>query len=248
MIESQTDRDIYRENMVISYRLNDGSLFTREYRLPIELMKNDITPIMEAESYKRNLPEFSQLQDDILTIRVVPSGPVRGDVMITDPNEIAEFTAVIKKQLLSQTIDELIRPRSPWGYIELSYKDSHEKRQFEGYSISWQKSFDEISNWLDEHDYLEDARIDSEDILKAEVTKVDNQDKRDIYIPDELFHHGKQFITITDKDDISNVLQTFTDHPDKHTYYIKLYLKDGTNWYGSIPNEAVPDEIKKQFK
>jgi ABC-2 type transport system permease protein len=248
LIESHSKPDIFKADMVIAYRLNDGSLFTREYSLPVQLMKEKLKPVMEAEAYKLNLRDFSLLREDILTIKIVPNGPVGRHVIISDSKEIEEFRNVIKKELLSQSIEDLINTTSPWGYIEFSHKDSDMKLQYEGYTVEWKKSYHEISKWLDEHGYLDDARVNLEEIVKAEVTKVNSQVNKDVYIPEEIFLTGEQFVTITDKNMLLEALYIFNEYPEKHTYYIKFILKDGTEWYGSISDEHIPKEISNQFK
>jgi ABC-2 type transport system permease protein len=247
LIEAQTDEK-YRQDMVITYRLNDGNLFTREYRLPVQLMKEKLTPVMEAESYKKILPEYTQLQKSIRLINIVPNGPVGKQVTITDQKEIAELSRVIEKDLLSQTLDDLVQSTSPWGYIEISTKANDEDHSYEGFPIEWKKSYDETTKWLDEHGYLDDARINIDDLLKAEITKVNLPKDLEYYNPDELFISGEQFFTITDKELLSKTLEHFTEYSEEHTYYIKFTLKDGNEWYGSIPDEDVPTDIKNKLK
>ncbi|MBO1512969.1 hypothetical protein [Metabacillus bambusae] len=247
LIESQTDEK-YRQDMVISYRLNDGKLLTREYRSPVQLMKEKLTPVMEAESYKKILPEYTLLQENALSIKIVPNGPVGTQVMLTDQKEIEEFSRVIRKDLLSQTLDDLVQPTSPWGYIEISTKATGEEQSYEGYPIEWKKSYDETTKWLDEHGYLDDARINSEDLLKAEITKVNHPKNLEYYNPDELFNSGEQFSTITDKEFLSNALEQFTEYSEEHMYYVKFTLKDGNEWYGTIPDEAIPTDIENKLK
>jgi ABC-2 type transport system permease protein len=247
LIEAQTDEK-YRQDMVITYRLNDGRLFTREYRLPVQLMKEKLMPVMEADSYKKILPEYTQLQKSIRLINIVPNGPVGKQVTITDQKEITEFSRVIEKDLLSQTLDDLVQSTSPWGYIEISTKAAGEDHSYEGFPIEWKKSYDETTKWLDEHGYLDDARINIDDLLKAEITKVNLPKDLEYYNPDELFISGEQFFTITDKELLSKTLEHFTEYSEEHTYYIKFTLKDGNEWYGSIPDEDVPIDIQNKLK
>jgi ABC-2 type transport system permease protein len=248
VVESQRKTDSSNKQMIIAYRLDNGSLFVREYNLPVHLFKEQLKPVLESESYKQNLPELSQLRNDILTIRITPSGPISDAVTITDAKEIEELKALIKKELLSQTLDDLTSTINPWGYIEFTYEHADQIQEFEGYSIDWKKSYSEITKWLDDHNYLDKARIDAEDIVKAEVTKVNTQELIDVPIPDEIFHQGEEVFTITDKDLLEKTLQVFTEYPENHTYYIKYSLKDGTEWYGSISDENILNEIRDLFK
>jgi ABC-2 type transport system permease protein len=253
-IESQNEEEIYAESMVISYRLNNGKSMTREYRLPLQLIKKQLKPIMEAESYKRTLPDFLQLHDKTFSINIVANGPINKNVMITDPTEMKELSKVIEKALLSQSLEDLIAPTIPWGYFEFTRQQPDQQHQYESYShqyesysLDWKKSYDEVTSWLDEHGYLDDARVTMKDIVKAEVTKGTKKISKDMYSPDEIFNQGEQFFTITDNKVLSEALLNFTENPVGHTYHIKFILKNGSEWYGSIPDEHVPNEISDLF-
>jgi ABC-2 type transport system permease protein len=247
-IESQDEEDIHVEYMVISYRLNNGKAITREYRLPLELMKKQLKPIMEAEDYKRTLPQFLQLHDKAFSINIVANGPMSKNVVITDPFEMEEFSQALKKDFLSQSLEDLLASTSPWGHFEFTRKHPDEQNNYEAYHFEWKKSYDEVTSWLDEHDYLEDARITMKDIVKAEVTKGPKKINKDMYESDEFFKQGEQFFTLTDPKVLEEALQNFIDYPDGHTYHIKFILKDGSEWYGSLPDEQVPNDIRKLFE
>ncbi|MGM7724050.1 hypothetical protein [Metabacillus sp. Hm71] len=246
LIEGLTN-EIGIQEIMISYRLNNGKLFTREYKLPANLMVDQLKPVMEAEDYKINLPEYTQLHEDITAIRVIPNGPAGSFVTITDSKEITELTSILKKELLSQTFEELTSPVSPWGYFELSTKSIKDRHQYEGYSISWKKSYDDTSAWLDQHGYLDDARITSNEIAKAEITKINKNETQEYYSPDELFRLGEQPIRIDDQKIISTLLENFTDISENQMYFIKFTLKDGNEWFGAIPENSVPDEVKNKL-
>ena len=239
---------MYKENILIAYRLNNGKLMTREYNLPMQLMKDQLKPVMEAEPYKRNLPDFLQLHDKAFSINIVANGPINKNVMITDPIEMKELSKVIEKDLLSQSLEDLITPTSSWGYFEFTRKQPDQQHQYESYNFEWKKSYDEVTSWLDEHGYLEDARITIKDIVKAEVTKGPKKINKEMYESDEFFKQGEQFFTLTDPKVLEEALQNFTDYPDGHTYHIKFTLKGGSEWYGSLPDEQVPNDIRKLFE
>ena len=251
LIESQNEDTLYLEDIVIAYRLNNGKKFTREYRLPVQLMENQLQPVMESEPYKRNLPELHQLlRDDVQSIQITPSGPVTKQVTLTKPEEIKEFKQVLENDLLSQTLDDFFTTSSPWAHIEFSYKQTDQRELYEGYNIEWKKSYDETSKWLEEHGYLDDARINSKDIISAEITKIKNNKRHDEYMdPFELFKNGVQYIKIVDKRQLSDMIEKFTEYPNEdHTYYIKFILKDGNEWFGSLADADVPEEVLSEFK
>ncbi|KKI89096.1 hypothetical protein WQ54_28140 [Bacillus sp. SA1-12] len=247
-LENDLTNQMDSQEMMISYRLNNGKLFTREYKLPANLVTDQVKPVMEAEDYKLNLREYTQLREDITAIRVIPNGPAGSFVTITNREEITELTSILKKEILSQTFEELTSPISPWGYFELSTKSVKDRHQFEGYSISWKKSYDAISAWLDLHGYLDDARITSNEIANAEITKINNIEAQEYYSADELFRLGEQAISVKDQNMISSLLEKFTDQPENQTYFIKFTLKDGNEWYGAIPENVVPEEVKNKLK
>lgn len=253
LITSQNEDTLYLEDIVIAYRLNNGKRLTREYSLPVQLMEKELQPVMEAEPYKRNLPELHQLlRDDVQSIRITPSGPVTKQVILTMPEEIKEFKQVLENDLLSQTFNDFVTQPSPWAYIEFSNRkaDRDQREIFDGYNIEWKKSYDEVSKWLDEHGYLDDARVNSDDILSAELTKImKNQRPDDYFDPLELFENGEQYIKINDKKQLSDTLEKFTENPNEdHTYYIKFILKDGNEWFGALADADVPAELVSEFK
>lgn len=252
-IDSQNEEEIYVEDMVISYHLKNGKSITREYHLPLALMKKQLKPIMEAEDYKRTLPELLQLHDKNFSINIVASGPMSKNVVITDPIEMEELSKALEEDFLSQSIEDLLPSTGSWGYFEFTRKQPDQQNNYDSYHLEWKKSYDEVTSWLDKHGHLEDARITMKDIVKAEVTKgnkkvnekMDNQEE--IYSPEEIFNQGEQVFTIADTKVLSEALLNFTES-DEHTYHIKFILKDGSKWYGSIPDEQVPNDIRKLFE
>ncbi len=252
-IEKQQDTHLNKISEVIVYRLKNGQEFKREYQLPIDAFQEELKPIMEAKDYKITLPEFSQLQrEDVMTIRVVPYGPSNqhNQITITDEKEIAELRKAIEKDFLSQSIDDIVSASTPWAYIEMDYKQQNreEPKTVEGHIIDWKKSYHTISSWLDEHGYLDNARIDEDDITKAEVAFIPNKGQEDIYMSEEIYQLGEKHATITEKDTLAKLIYHFSEYSEENVYYIKLTLTDGNVWYGSVPNQHIPKEIKKQIQ
>ncbi|PGT79064.1 hypothetical protein [Bacillus sp. AFS040349] len=252
-IESQQHSDINKVQGFITYRLKDGKQFTREYQLPAEAFQKNLTPVMESEGYIVNKPEFFQLQrEDILNMRIHPVGPGHhtNTITISDKKEIEEFRRVLEKDILSQSIEDIVSPATPWAYIDIEFKRSNnEEHFFDGYSIDWKKSYDNVTKWLDEHGYLEDARIDVHDIKEAELTIVNPQNQaEDMFSPEEYYQTGQKHATITDKESLTTLIRHFTEYSSDHTYYVKLILKDGNEWYGSIPDKYMTDQMKEQIK
>jgi ABC-2 type transport system permease protein len=252
-IESQQHSDINKVQGFITYRMKNGKQFTREYQLPADALQKDLTPVMESEGYIVNKPEFFQLQrEDILNMRINPVGPGHhtNTITISDKKEIEEFRRVLEKDILSQSIEDIVSPATPWAYIDIEFKRSNnEEHFFDGYSIDWKKSYDNVTKWLDEHGYLEDARIDVNDIKEAELTIVNPQNQaEEMFSPEEYYQTGQKHATITDKESLTSIIRHFTEYSSDHTYYVKLILKDGNEWYGSIPDKYLTDQMKEQIK
>ncbi|MFD2216652.1 hypothetical protein [Metabacillus endolithicus] len=252
-IESQKYSDVNKVQGFITYRMKNGKQFTREYQLPADAFQKHLTPVMESEGYLVNQPEFYQVQrKDILNIRINPVGPGHhvNTITISDKKEIDEFRREIEKDILSQSIEDLVSPASPWAYIDIEYKrNNNEEHIFDGYSIDWKKSYENVTNWLDEHDYLEDARIDANDIKEAEMTIVTPQNPaEEMFSAEEYYKTGQKHATITDNESLKTIIRHFTEYSSDHTYYVKLILKDGNEWYGSIPDQYMTDEMKGKLK
>lgn len=252
-IESQKHSEINKVQGFITYRMKNGKQFTREYQLPADAFQKQLTPVLESDSYLVNQPHYFHLQrNDILNMRINPVGPSHrsSSITISDEKEIEEFRRVLEKDILTQSIEDIVSPASPWAYIDIEFKRSNnEEYIFDGYSIEWKKSYENVTKWLEEHDYLEDARIDANDIKEAEMTSVNPQNPaEEMLSAEEYYQTGQKHATITDQESLTTIIRHFTEYSSDHTYYVKLILKDGNEWYGSIPDQYMTDEMKEKLK
>lgn len=252
-IEKQKDTHLHKISGMFVYRLNNGQELRREYYIPVDALQEELKPILEAKDYKINLPEFSQIQrEDVINIRIVPHGPnhQHNPVTITDEKEITELRKAIEEDFLSQSVEDIVSTTTPWAYIEMQYKNdnSDTPQSFEGHLIDWKKSYTSITKWLEQHGYLENARIDENDISKAEVTYIPHIAQKDIYMPEEIYQSGEKHTTITEKETISTFIYHFSEYSEEDVYYVKLTLTDGNVWYGSIPSQHIQEDIKNKIQ
>lgn len=253
-IEKQKDNiHLHQLSAIFVYRLNNGEELKREYQIPVNTLQDELKPILEASDYKMNLPEYLQLQrDDVINIQVVPYGPSNqhNPVMITDEKEISEFKKAIEKDFLSQSADDVVSTATPWAFIEMGYKPTNSDTNYmlEGYMVDWKKSYTHVTKWLEEHDYLEKARVDEDDITKAEVTYVPHNSQEDVFMTEEIYESGEKHATISDKETLSTIIYHFSEYSEENMYYVKLTLTDGNVWYGSIPTQHLPEDIKSQVQ
>ncbi|TXC89267.1 hypothetical protein FS935_17480 [Metabacillus litoralis] len=168
----------YMQGMII-YKLKNGSTISREYQIPIDQMKKILKPVMDAEDYKKTLPDYIQLkrEEDISSIQISPNVPGFNAITISKKEDIESFKKAIEADILSQTLDSMYYPTSRWGTIELSYDSSDATFNIEqipsnyfteSINVEWKKSYSNISNWLEQHNYLEDLTVSEKDINRIE--------------------------------------------------------------------------------
>lgn len=252
----KSDSEIRISYQSIVYRLNNGQLFKREYRIPIELLEDKLQIVMESDEYKANLPEIRQIDEtsDPIDIRLFPHAPGFSPVTISDKGEIQELQEAISKDVKSQTMDDLLYRSSTFGYIELSYEP--EKTKLPGMEpvptetihIDWRKSFKHTEEWLKERGYYEKLTITEADLAQVELMKISPQEPNKEYLAtEEYFQQATETLPITEKEEIENILAYFNrDYSSDHIYYVKLTLKNGQTWYGSLEEEKILESIKKK--
>ncbi|WP_226669947.1 hypothetical protein [Metabacillus litoralis] len=263
VIEDIVSDDINYMQGILIYKLKNGRTIKREYQIPIDMMNKVLTPILEAKDYQITRPEFLQLQskEDPINIRIFPNAPGLNAVTISSKEDIESFKAAIEKDISSQTVDSLFYSTSSLGYIELSYGQNVENttnmehQYMDTVNIEWKKSYAAISKWLEDHEYLEDLTISEEDITKIELMRqpipTDNSNKFEKDSPEEIFHTegtiSENVLTISNKELFPSIINNFVDYTNVQSYYLKLTLKNGQNWYGFIEETHLPEEIKNEL-
>ncbi|MBM7604986.1 ABC-2 type transport system permease protein [Metabacillus crassostreae] len=252
----------YMQGMII-YKLKNGSKISREYHIPIDPMKKILEPVMGTEDYKKTHPEYIQLntKEDISRIRISPNVPGLNAITISNKEDIESFKKAIKADILSQTLDSMYYPNSGWGSIELTYNSSDasfNNEQIpsdfftESINVDWKKSYSNISNWLEQHNYLEDLTVSEKDINKIELAKLPEAFQKDSELhtdgdminSENLFRSDNNILTMTKNEHYLDVVQNLIDFPEGNSYYAKIILKNGETWYGFLEEEHIPEEIK----
>lgn len=264
LIETTSIHNMNYMQGIIIYKLKSGRTISREYLIPIDPMKMQLKPVMEAEEYKKTLPEYVQLKrdEDVNYIRISPQVPGLKAITITKKEDIEGLKKAIKADILSQSLDSMYYTTSLWGHIEFSY-DSNKATYnnehvptdvvMEFINVDWKRSYSNISTWLEQHNYLEDLTVSEKDIDKIELIKLQETYRKDYelystdtsFYSDDTFDNGEKIITMTKKEHFSDVLENFTDSPKDRSYHLKITLKNGETWYSFLKEEHIPKEIKR---
>ncbi|MFB4164353.1 DUF6449 domain-containing protein [Alteribacillus sp. JSM 102045] len=238
-----------KNELVIAYQLKNGSTLVRQYRIPMETVEKELAGIMESESYKRIEYHIEDLDQELDTITITADGLVNKNVSITDKEEIKELQQILKYEISSLKINEMIEEGRNWGHILLEPASSDNLAGNPSFdepqaSIPWKKSFDELESWLDENEYLEQARTLPEEIEKMEI--LHQPGTRNYTYPDQVFVEqndmGAKMVVVEDNDMIEEALQHYSEFGTGE-YFVQFTTIDGMRVYGVFSDNEVPESI-----
>ncbi|OEF97442.1 DUF6449 domain-containing protein [Desulfuribacillus alkaliarsenatis] len=237
--------------VAIEYYLANGSTITREYRVPYERYLDLYKPIMESIEYRHNNYPLLRVNDitglETISIR---SSHLGKSVVISDRNQLAELHEIIKSELLSMTVEEMLNRREPWGHIEYLWQGNRY------ISIPWNKTYENIDAWLMEQDLLEQTRYTVDDISTAFlIENVQNTRNASMH---EILRSPNSINAIETLDNVIKLeskehiemLLPLTTWDDKGDSYMLVIYFDNSKYpgyhpiYEPISKEDVPDFIK----
>lgn len=235
-------------SVAIGYELNNGKRIVRYYDIPFESYKPLYKPIVESNEYKENrysLLRESKKNDVIDKITIQPDGPMGKRAVITDPERIKEFTAIVKEELKSETSEQIFDDSSSWAYIEFLYSNNKQM------NVPWKKSYKKIEEWLKENKLLEQARVMPADLAYAVVIKNEEGKDRYEYIrSDEIekkFKDREDGLRIKDKKQLEQVLLA-AKQQELGTYVIAFYfIGNPYPEFQVFDEKSAPDFVKQHF-
>jgi ABC-2 type transport system permease protein len=258
------NRNQFRD-IILRYKLKDGSTVARGYVLPIDNYSKYIKPIHESQEYKKMIYDVLNINPlDIEKITISSSTKINKQLVIIKPEDIKEAVEVLKQDVSNEKYEEMIAGNVPWGSIDFMVADNKlEKypiltdRRIRGYEdkqahMFWQKSYKLFEEWLNKKGYLDNSRVLPKDISYAVVEKIENQQRlEDKMNNDTLFNDDKvKKLNITDKNQIEACLLNYkyVGKVSGDKYIIGFYGTDKRNLeYVSFDDKNSPDFIKNYF-
>jgi ABC-2 type transport system permease protein len=111
------------DTIFIAYKLKNGENLIREYHIRSrEQYKNELRPIFESAEYKRAINPIVSLDSSAVDrIKITPMGTANKNVVLADPEDIAEFTKIAQRELFGRKLRDDDRKSDFIFFNRLSY-------------------------------------------------------------------------------------------------------------------------------
>lgn len=257
------------ERVCLAYELENGRHLYRQYVISAAAYRDQLKPIYESREYKIHHYKVLRVNPD--TIKLIDLHSCEGNkhVRIVEPDRIKQAIAVLQKDVLMQSFEEMtLNQRPPWADINimLALPDSQDNMpavaadgimtvpqdNYYQMGMSWQKSYINFERWLQETGLYGQARLlPEEDIVHAIIN----------YAPDGIDENGYRklleaqniegkpgVLKITDPDKLELCLRNYQGGYTKEPAYSVFFrVNSGSTFFGSIPSAEAPDFIKQHF-
>lgn len=226
----------------IAYQLEGGRKFVREYRITPDLGEK-LANVVESEPYKRDMYNLEDLEKPLETISIT-SVPIHESVTISDPEEMNELSRILKYEISSMKMEDMIGNGKSLGFVSIYTDDENEDTEI---SLPWEKSFTELEKWLKTNNYLDRLTVQADDIKTMEVIYVPENRSLfpvDVFMEPEKFREVKE---ITNDKVIQKAINQYTDFDHDSLYYLRFVTNSGSEFYGVLPEGDVPEEIASKF-
>ncbi|WKL00160.1 hypothetical protein Q0F98_23575 [Paenibacillus amylolyticus] len=108
------------ESILINYKLDNGKVMKRKYYIPEAEFHQELMALKQSQDYKRVAFETYKLDEDALSFGIRSAISSYRKVYISNPEQVREFKALLKQDILDQTYEE---QRSSWqsfAYTEMN--------------------------------------------------------------------------------------------------------------------------------
>ena len=155
----------------IIYTLDNGRYLSRQYYLDEERCAFALKPIYESLEYKKaRFPVVMQAPTEIKWIEIGDHRTFKKPVCLTDSEEIKEFAARLKNDVLEATFEELMTEPGNRSVLEenayMRIKDVHEKE----IHYALRPAYRTVLAWLKEKGYYEQALLLPEEVDFVELS------------------------------------------------------------------------------
>ncbi|WP_339317395.1 DUF6449 domain-containing protein [Paenibacillus sp. FSL R10-2734] len=241
------------QSFTVAYSLDNGREMLRRYLVPLKGFEPELKAVMESEGFKRAQYAVSQLEKDIDLIRINNSvGNLNKQVVISDPAEITEFKAILKKEILSMSFDDQTNDKAAVANISpIVNIDGIGSSTF--FNYSWSASYHELEKWMEEKGYADKVRTNAEDVESAKLVKIDHKrSAENVYDPDpllELAGKENQVIDTEDKAVLADILKQQRSYSYKNSdYLIKMVYKGGYTDFVMLKESDLTPGLKALLK
>lgn len=218
----------------IAYRLDDGTIMTRSYTFPEQPFRTALARVMLSEPYKTASYSLDKLYGTAETISIQSADDNERRVVLTDPEDIREFEAVLKEEVLNMSYSEMQAGSYGLGNIDILNKPSsvltEEPEWTRSVSFNWRLSFHKLNAWLERKGYADKVIITSKDIISVRAIPMVSQEKEP-YQPDKYIEAADLFRILQQKYKVTTIedpklWNTVLDNRDHYSY--DLQVEKGT--------------------
>ncbi len=228
----------------LAYQLDNGHKLVRQYWIPGEGLEPEMKSVMESQGFKQNEYTLYQLDEDIESIRL-GSNYTSKAVSISDPQEVKEFTGLLRKEILNMSYEDQTGDQKSVASIQMNSKPDKRGYGF-NYSFDWKPSFHELESWLVQKGYADRVRPAAQDVKSAELIKDDYAGK----LPDGARFDAEQHMKLARSKNrsamvkdavlINDILSRQRNFSGKNgDYLVKLTYKDGSIDYAALSEKDV---------
>ena len=182
-------RNDYR-NMTLFYHLNNGRVMARQFAVNEENYETYLTALKESEEDKRFTYPVLALSPDDLNQIMLESHELQKVAYIQDPDEMAEFLALIQQEIMEASYEELlgwpskgdirfhVKAADPDVIEALATQAMHPHATAEYHygnpevHVYRLPAFQRVETWLKEKGYYQQATVTAADIHQVAVQRV----------------------------------------------------------------------------
>ncbi|WP_156124051.1 DUF6449 domain-containing protein [Paenibacillus graminis] len=238
----------------LAYRLDNGRMVVREYRIPAKGFEPEMKAVMENEDFKRAEYDVQALDAEIESFRLSYRERV---VRITDPEDVREFKDILIREKLNMSYEDQNEGQLPIAYIQPIQKPADEEGGSGRVNASvtrnyeWLPSYKKLGNWMEEKGFAEKIRSTAKDVQSAEIIKDDYKGRispgetYNLELHMSLARQQKLSVVTRDKKVIAGILEHQREYLGKNGMYAaKLEYTDGDTQYVSIDMEGLEPALK----
>lgn len=223
----------YPDTAFFLYELNNGDKVIRQYEVNKKAYEDYYSAIYNSEEYKRASDTVFKIDPaDMKQITISSNGPSNKYITFTKPEEIQGIVAALQADVLAESyIDrEYFIDRGSMIEIQLDKENwAH---------LNFRPTFHKLTEWLDERDLLDRAKVMPGDISYIQIVEWDSYNHKmgengewEIFYmdPNEIVKNMEKvpdLFKVTEKGQIKEILENAaTSRGDKQKYIVSLHYE-----------------------
>lgn len=241
---NQQKRNDRAVNFFIRYEMKNGKYVTREYNVNERLYEEFFKPIYESKEYKLTTKEVFKLRENkVKKLTIGGNGPVSKGVTLSNPNEIKEAIAALRKDILAESYEDSLYFGGKAPLIDVDLGHDH------FLNLEIKPTYRHFTEWLKQKELFEGTMVTADDLTHVLVAKRDQAaNPVDFEKVKNEVKKNQDKLDVTDKGKIQELLDNASSEPN-HEYMAVFYYRFGDYFeVMSFDEKHAPDFIKEHFK